>query len=65
VTTWHTAATAAEHLKISEWTIRDAVKNGDLPAYPVGKVGRSYRLREEDLDDWLMSRSWEPAKYCD
>jgi excisionase family DNA binding protein len=59
VTTWHTAATAAEHLKISAWTIREAVKSGDLEAYPVGK-GRWYRLREEDLDKWMTSRSWEP-----
>jgi hypothetical protein len=38
------------------------VKNGDLEAYPVGK-GREYRLRESDIDAWMMSRSWEPTKY--
>jgi excisionase family DNA binding protein len=64
VTTWHTATTAGEHVKVSERTIRDAVRNGDLEAYPVGK-GREYRLREEDVDKWMMSRSWEPAKYRD
>jgi excisionase family DNA binding protein len=60
VTTWHTATTAAKHVKVNPNTIREAVKNGDLPAYPVGK-GREYRLREEDVDSWLMSRSGGPA----
>jgi excisionase family DNA binding protein len=40
-------------------TIREAVKAGDLQAFPVG-TGREYRLREEDVDAWMTSRSWEP-----
>lgn len=58
--TWLTAKEGAAHAKVSEWTIRDAVKNGDLPAYPVGKGGRSYRVTAEDIDDWMCSRSFEP-----
>lgn len=60
--TWLTAAQAAEHATVSEWTIRQAVKDGDLEAYAVGKGGRSYRVTAEDVDAWLLSRSFEPNK---
>ena len=59
MTAWLTAAEAAEYVRVSEWTIRAAVKAGDLEAYPVGK-GRSYRLTAGDIDNWMRSRSWEP-----
>jgi excisionase family DNA binding protein len=59
MTTWHTATSAAEHVLVNPATIREAVKAGDLPAHPVG-TGREYRLREEDVDAWMTSRSWEP-----
>ncbi len=59
MTVWLTVAEAAEYVKVSEWTIREAVKLGDLKAYPVG-TGRSYRLRAQDIDAWMTSRSWEP-----
>lgn len=58
-TTWLTVARGAEYATVSEWTIRDAVKRGDLPAYAVGK-GRSYRVTAEDIDAWMTSKSWEP-----
>lgn len=61
MTVWHTATTGAEHVKVNPNTIREAVKNGDLEAYPVGK-GREYRLREEDIDAWMTNRSYEPKK---
>lgn len=61
MTVWLTAQDAAEYLKVSEPIIRDAVKRGDLPAYPIGK-GREYRLTAEDIDKWMMSRSWEPRE---
>lgn len=60
MTTWLTAAGGAKHATVSEWTIRQAVKDGELPAYPVGKGGRSYRVTAEDIDAWLKSRSFEP-----
>jgi excisionase family DNA binding protein len=58
--TWLTVAKAAEYAQISEWTIREAVKSGDLEAYAVGVGGRSYRVTAEDVDKWMMSRSFEP-----
>lgn len=61
VTNWLTAAQAAEYISVSEPIIRDAVKKGDLPAYPVGK-GREYRLTADEIDAWMMSRSWEPRQ---
>lgn len=60
MTTWLTAVEAAKHAKVSAWTIREAVKDGELPAYAVGKSGRGYRLTAEDVDAWMKSRSWEP-----
>lgn len=60
-TVWHTAESAAEHAKVSTWTIRQAVKDGELPAYPV-RSGRGYRLIESEVDKWMSSRSWEPGE---
>ncbi len=59
MTVWLTVQGAAEYLKVSEPIIRDAVKRGDLPAYSIGK-GREYRLTAEDIDSWMLSKSWEP-----
>lgn len=61
MTIWLTAETAAEYAKVSTWTIRQAVKDGDLPAYPVGRSGRHYRLTADDIDSWMTSRSYEPG----
>lgn len=51
---------AAAHAKVSAATIREAVKAGELPAYAVGRTGRQYRLRAQDVDEWMMSRAYEP-----
>ncbi|MDT5187497.1 MAG: hypothetical protein QOI29_5655 [Mycobacterium sp.] len=59
MTTWFTVRDAADYLRVSETLIRDAVKLGYVPAYPIG-TGRGYRVTAEDLDQWMMSRSWEP-----
>jgi excisionase family DNA binding protein len=59
VTVWHTVATGAEYVRVSQDTIRAAVRSGDIPAYPVGK-GREFRITAEDIDKWMMSRAWEP-----
>lgn len=59
MTTWLTAAEAAEHVRVSEPIIRDAVKRGDLPAYGIGK-GRNFRLKASDIDAWLEAQPWEP-----
>jgi len=59
MTVWHTAKTGAAHAKLSPDLIRAAVTAGDLQAFAIG-TGRDYRLREEDIDAWLTSRSYEP-----
>jgi excisionase family DNA binding protein len=60
MTTWLTAEDAARYATVSLWSIRHAVKDGDLPSYSVGKGGRSYRLKAEDIDAWLESTPHEP-----
>jgi excisionase family DNA binding protein len=37
-------------LRVSVYTVRRWIKDGDLPAY---KVGRSWRIRESDIGEWL------------
>lgn len=60
MTTWLTPAEAADHAKVSLWTIREAVKAGELPASTFGKSGRHYRIAPEDVDTWLRSNAHEP-----
>lgn len=68
MTTWLTLSEAADYVRVSRSLISKAVKLGYLPAYPVG-AGSHYRLTAEDIDEWMMSRSWEPkgsrSKYLD
>ena len=40
-------------LKESVYTVRRWIKDGELPAY---KVGRSWRISESDLDRWLRQQ---------
>lgn len=61
MTIWLTAREAADYVRVSETLIRDAVRMGYLVAYPIG-TGTKYRLRAEDIDEWMMSRSWEPKR---
>lgn len=61
-TLWLTKTEAAAYAKIGPRLIQDAVNSGELPAYPIGKGKRDYRLRATDIDTWLTSRAWEPAK---
>lgn len=56
---WFNVDGAADYAALSTWTIRQAVKTGELAAYAIGK-GKEYRLRATDIDAWLMSRAWEP-----
>jgi len=59
MTTWLTPQEAADYVKVSLPLIADAVRAGDLNAYPVGK-GRNYRLTSDDVDAWMKSKSYEP-----
>jgi excisionase family DNA binding protein len=62
MTQWLTPQEAAEHIRGSKDAIRAAVTKGDLPAYRLGDGKRDYRLKVEDVDEWMSSRAWEPAK---
>jgi excisionase family DNA binding protein len=48
-----TVAEVAAQLRVSNMTVYRLVQAGDLPAV---RVGRSYRLREEDVDRYLADR---------
>lgn len=62
MTVWLTATEAADHAKVSTWTIREAVKAGELPASSVGRSGRQYRIDAADVDSWLKSNAYEPGR---
>jgi excisionase family DNA binding protein len=47
-----TAREPAQHLRTSVGTIRRMARRGGLPA---AKVGRSWRFRREDVDDWFAT----------
>ena len=43
----------AEQLRVSSMTVYRLIKAGDLPA---ARIGKSFRIREEDVDSYLQSR---------
>lgn len=43
----------AQMMRVSKMTVYRLIKQGDLPAV---RIGRGYRLREEDVDRYLDSR---------
>ena len=46
----------ADLLRVSRMTVYRLIKEGDVPAF---KVGRGYRLREEDVHSYLNERLTE------
>lgn len=46
-------ASVAEYLGVSERTVYNKVRSGELPAF---KVGRLWRIRRGDLDSWIEQR---------
>ena len=48
-----TVAEVADVLRVSTMTVYRLVKAGDLPA---ARIGKSYRVREDDVDAYLASR---------
>jgi hypothetical protein len=51
------------HLEVTVEMIRANVRLDLLPAYAIGK-GHFYRLRVEDVDEWLDKRPWDqPVNY--
>lgn len=58
MTTWHTVADAAVHIRVKDdRIIRHAIHTGELPAC---RPGKSYLIDEADLDAWVRSQPWEP-----
>ena len=48
-----TVAEVAELMRVSTMTVYRLIKGGDLAAV---RVGKSYRVREDDVDRYLASR---------
>lgn len=48
-----TVAEVADRLRVSTMTVYRLIKAGDLPA---AQIGKSYRLREEDVEGFLQAR---------
>lgn len=48
-----TVAEVAALMRVSTMTVYRLIKAGDIPAV---RVGKSYRLREDDVDQFLSSR---------
>lgn len=46
----HTVAEVAEHMRVSNMTVYRLIKAGALPAV---RVGKSYRIRERELEAYL------------
>jgi len=48
-----TVTEVADLLRVSNMTVYRLVQSGELPAV---RVGRSYRIREDDVDQFLAGR---------
>jgi excisionase family DNA binding protein len=48
-----TVAEAAELMRVSTMTVYRFINGGDLPAV---RLGKSFRIREDDLDAFLAAR---------
>lgn len=48
-----TVGEVAAVLRVSTMTVYRLINSGELPAV---RIGRSFRLRPEDLDDYLAAR---------
>lgn len=51
-----TVQEVAQLMRVSKMTVYRLIKQGDLPAV---RIGRGYRLREEDVHSYLDSRYTE------
>ena len=49
-----TIAEVAKYLKLHELTVRRLAREGELPAF---KVGRQWRVKRELLETWIEERS--------
>jgi excisionase family DNA binding protein len=53
-----TAGEVADTLRVSTMTIYRLIRRGELPAV---RVGRNYRVRASDLDDYLEQQVVDPT----
>ena len=49
---WSSIEDIAEHLKVHRDTIRNWIRHGEIPVH---KVGRQYRFRISEVDEWVVS----------
>jgi len=49
-----TIAEVAKYLKLHELTVRRLAREGELPAF---KVGRQWRVKRDLLESWIEERS--------
>jgi excisionase family DNA binding protein len=49
-----TIAEVAKYLKLHELTVRRLAREGELPAF---KVGRQWRIKRNLLENWIAERS--------
>ena len=52
-----TVAEVADLFRVSSMTVYRLIRNGELPAV---RVGRSYRVREDDLQSYLQAQVVDP-----
>lgn len=53
-----TAAEVADNLRVSTMTVYRLIRSGELPAV---RVGRNYRVRAEDLENYLQEQVVDPG----
>ena len=53
---WLTVAQVAERLQVSQETVRRWIRGGQLPVLELGGVKTGYRIREDDLADFIDAR---------
>lgn len=49
---WVNLEDVAEHLSLSQDTVRTWIKEGKLPAY---KAGKRYKFKISEVDDWVRN----------
>lgn len=57
-----TVAEVADMLRVSTMTVYRLIRTGELPAV---RVGRSYRVKRADLDEYLEAQVVEPEQAAD
>ncbi len=55
-TRFMTVAEVAQLMRVSTMTVYRLIKAGELPSV---RVGKSYRIREDDIDHYLATRYTE------